>query len=114
MRKAEKKHDVTNLIFKSRDVPTKRLHMQTGTGALGIGESEKGKLLQRSWQSFRKSHTMSSAKRKRLEATASEIQLNGVHENGYSCRNEVEANDRDTNNGLSKQEIIRLRNKYIG
>lgn len=57
---------------------------------------------------------MSSAKRKRLEATASEIQLNGVHENGYSCRNEVEANDRDTNNGLSKQEIIRLRNKYIG
>lgn len=57
---------------------------------------------------------MSSAKRKRLEATASEIQLNGVHENGYSCRNEVEANDRDTNNGLSKQEIIRLRNKHIG
>ena len=57
---------------------------------------------------------MSSAKRKRLEATASEIQLNGVHENGYSCQNEVEANDRDTNNGLSKQEIIRLRNKHIG
>lgn len=57
---------------------------------------------------------MSSAKRKRLEATASEIQLNGVHENGYSCQNEVEENDRDTNNGLSKQEIIRLRNKHIG
>lgn len=57
---------------------------------------------------------MSSAKRKRLEATASEIQLNGVHENGYFCGSEVEANDRDTNNGLSKQEIIRLRNKHIG
>lgn len=57
---------------------------------------------------------MSSAKRKKLEATASEIQLNGVRENGYSCQKEVEENDPDANNGLSKQEIIRLRNKHIG
>ena len=28
----KKKDDVTNLIFKSRDVPAKRLHMQTDTG----------------------------------------------------------------------------------
>ena len=40
----KKTDDVTNLIFKSRDVRAKRLHMKTGTGfarSVYIGEREK-------------------------------------------------------------------------
>ena len=71
-------------------------------------------LADRLWYHTYKSHTMSTPKRVRLEAPASDI--NGGYEYGLQstcCQNGVE-DDNKSSGGLSKNEIMRLRAEHIG